>query len=200
MENVIGLPFWLAGGDGAPERLREALAAGATGVQVGTAFAFCAESGLREDYRRALLAKVISGSAKVFTDPIASPTNFPFKVAQLEGSLSEAEVYSARPRICDLGYLREAYTTAEGTVAYRCSGEPVTIYLSKGGKLENTSGRKCLCNALMANIGHAQVRNGKHTETSLVTTGDDLVTIMRFLPSDGTSYTAADVIAKLTCS
>jgi nitronate monooxygenase len=196
----LGLPFWLAGGYGSAAKFREALAAGATGVQVGTAFAFCAQSGLRDDYKHALLAKAIAGNPKVFTDPLASPTNFPFKVAQLEGSLSEAEVYSARPRICDLGYLREAYRTAEGTVDYRCSGEPVTTYLSKGGRLENTVGRKCLCNALMANIGHAQVRNSKHTEAGLVTTGDDLVTITRFLPSDGASYTAADVIAKLTCS
>ena len=196
----LGLPFWLAGGYGSAAKFREALAAGATGVQVGTAFAFCTESGLRDDYKHALLAKAIAGAARVFTDPLASPTNFPFKVAQLEGSLSEAEVYSARPRICDLGYLREAYRTAEGAVDYRCSGEPVTTYLSKGGKLENTVGRKCLCNALMANIGHAQVRNSKHTEAGLVTTGDDLVTIARFLPSDGASYTAADVIAKLTCS
>ena len=154
----LGLPFWLAGGYGTAEKLREALAAGATGVQVGTAFAFCAESGLRDDYKQALVKKAISGEARVFTDPLASPTGFPFKAAQLEGTVSEREVYLARPRICDLGYLREAYRTAEGTIDYRCAGEPVTVYLSKGGKVENTVGRKCLCNALMANIGHPQVR------------------------------------------
>ena len=60
----LGLPFWLAGGYGTAEKLREALAAGATGVQVGTAFAFCAESGLRDDYKQALLKKAISGEAK----------------------------------------------------------------------------------------------------------------------------------------
>ena len=57
----LGLPFWLAGGYGAAERLREAFAAGATGVQVGTAFAFCAESGLRDDYKQALLKKAFRG-------------------------------------------------------------------------------------------------------------------------------------------
>ncbi len=195
---ALGLPFWLAGGYGAAAELSKALAEGAAGVQVGTAFAFCAESGLRDDYKRALLAKAIAGEARVFTDPLASPTDFPFKIAQLEGSLSELEVYAARPRICDLGYLREAYRTADGSVDYRCAGEPVTIYVAKGGKLENTYGRKCLCNALVANIGYAQVRNGKHTEIGLVTTGDDLAGITRFLPANGTSYTAADVIAKLT--
>src|SRR6266567_2024876 len=45
----LGVPFWLAGGYGSPEKLLEALDQGATGVQVGTAFAFSEESGLRPD-------------------------------------------------------------------------------------------------------------------------------------------------------
>ena len=110
----LGLPFWLAGGYGTAEKLREALAAGATGVQVGTAFAFCAESGLRDDYKQALVKKAISGEAKVFTDPLASPTGFPFKAAQLEGTVSEREVYLARPRICDLGYLTRGLQDSRG--------------------------------------------------------------------------------------
>jgi nitronate monooxygenase len=194
---ALGVPFWLAGGYGSAEKLREALAAGATGVQVGTAFAFCAESGLRGDYKQALLKKAISGEAKVFTDPSASPTGYPFKVAQLKGSLSEREVYEARPRICDLGYLREAYRTAAGTIDYRCAGEPVSVYLSKGGKAEDTVGRKCLCNALVANIGHPQVRGGKYVERGLVTSGDDLREISSFLLPDRFVYNASDVIAKL---
>src|SRR6202521_397793 len=79
----LGLPFWLAGGYGSAEKLAEALAAGATGVQVVTAFAFCAESDLRDDYKQALLKKALSGEAKVFTDSSASPTGYPFKVAQV---------------------------------------------------------------------------------------------------------------------
>ncbi len=194
----LGVPFWLAGGYGSPEKLRAALAAGAAGVQVGTAFALCTESGLRDDYKQALLQKAISGQVRVFTDPLSSPTGFPFKAVQLEGSLSEPETYLARPRICDLGYLREAYRTAEGRVGYRCSAEPVTTYLSKGGLLENTAGKKCLCNALMADIGHSQRRNGGYVEPCLVTSGDDLSGITRFLPSSGSAYRAADVIAILT--
>jgi nitronate monooxygenase len=193
----LALPFWLAGGYGSPERLRQALDAGAAGVQVGTAFAFCAESGLREDYKQALLDSAISGDARVFTDPVASPTSFPFKVARLDGTVSEQEAYLARPRICDLGYLREAYRTPEGTIDFRCAAEPETIYVSKGGQLENTAARKCLCNALMANIGHPQVRAGKHLEKGLVTSGDDLTEIIRFLPPNGSTYTAADVVKNL---
>ena len=193
----LGLPFWLAGGYGSAEKLREAVAAGATGVQVGTAFAFCEESGLRDDYKQALLQKSIAGEAEVFTDPLASPTGFPFKAAQLQGTLSEAEVYLARPRICDLGYLRETYRTEEGGIEYRCAGEPLSVYLSKGGEEEKTVGRKCLCNALMANIGNAQVRGGKYVEKGLVTSGDDLGEVRTFLPPARPAYTAADVVAKL---
>jgi len=193
----LKLPFWLAGGYGSPEKLREALASGAAGVQVGTAFAFCAESALRNDYKQALLEKVVSGEARVSTDPLASPTSFPFKVAPLDGTVSEHEVYVARPRICDLGFLREAYRTAEGGVGFRCSAEPVSIYVSKGGKPEDTVGRKCLCNALVANIGHPQVRNGKYVEKGLVTSGDSLSDIGRFLPSNGAAYGAAEVVTQL---
>jgi nitronate monooxygenase len=196
---ALGLPFWLAGGYGygAPGKIRAARAAGAAGVQVGTSFAFCSESGLRDDYKQAVLQMARAGAARVFTDPVASPTGFPFKVVQLEASLSQPEVYGARPRICDVGYLREAYRTAEGQIGYRCAAEPPTVYVSKGGKLDDTVGRKCLCNALLANIGHAQVRNHKHVELGLVTSGDELSAIARFLPRAATSYSAADVLSEL---
>jgi len=82
-------------------------------------------------------------------------------------------------------------------VDYRCPGEPVTVFISKGGKPESTIGRKCLCNALLANIGLAQVRAGKHVEVGLVTSGDDLKAIPQFLPEGQHSYSAADVVAKL---
>lgn len=193
----LGLPFWLAGGYGSPENVRESLAAGATGVQVGTAFAYCAESALREDYKQALLAKVVSGDARVVTDPLTSPTGFPFKVAQLEGTLSDPDVRAARPRICDLGYLREAYKRTDGEIGYRCPGEPVAVYISKGGKQENTVGRTCLCNALVATIGQPQVRSGRYVERGIVTSGDDLTGIARFLPQGQLIYGAADVVKKL---
>jgi nitronate monooxygenase len=193
----LGLPFWLAGGYGRPEKLREALAAGAAGIQVGTVFALCAESGLSDRYKRRVLEGIGSGQARVFTDPLASPTHFPFKIVQVEGSLSEPAVYSARPRACDLGYLHEAYRTPVGTIGYRCAAEPEATYLAKGGKPENASGRKCLCNALLANIGMPQLRKGDYLEQGLVTAGDDLEAAVRFLPAKGLVYTAADVVAKL---
>ena len=54
--------------------IADALAAGAAGVQVGTLFAFCEESGLREDLKRDVVKKCQSETLNVFTDPIASPT------------------------------------------------------------------------------------------------------------------------------
>lgn len=193
----LGAPFWLAGGYASPARLQAALAGGAAGIQVGTAFAFCRESGLREDLKRKLLEKARRYEAEVFTDPWASPTGFPFKVARLEGSCSDKEVYEARPRICDLGFLREIYRGENGQIGYRCPAEPLSLYLAKGGNAEDAAGRKCLCNALMANIGLQQVRGSHHVEPPLVTAGDDLTEIARFLPAGATSYTAADVLEAL---
>jgi nitronate monooxygenase len=194
---ALAVPFWLAGGYGSPDKLREALQEGAAGVQVGTAFAFSQESGLRDDLKRDLLAQAAAGNSAVFTDPLASPTGFPFKVAQLDGTSSNAGVYEARLRVCDLGFLREAYMTPDGKEGYRCSAEPVDNYLAKGGALEETVGRKCLCNALMANVGKAQIRRGGAIEPALVTVGDDLNTVGQFLAPGATSYSAADVISKL---
>jgi nitronate monooxygenase len=193
----LGVPFWLAGGYGRSGKVREALEMGAAGVQVGTAFAFSEESGLRKDLKKALLAQAATGSAKVFTDPLASPTGFPFKVAQLHGSYSDEGVATARTRVCDLGYLREPYAMAEDKIGYRCSAEPVANYLAKGGKLEDTVGRKCLCNALLANIGHPQTRKDDSAEPPLVTVGDDLNLVAAFLTDGRESYSAADVVASL---
>ncbi|MBL8137359.1 MAG: nitronate monooxygenase [Acidobacteria bacterium] len=195
---ALGLPFWLAGGAGTADRVREALAAGAAGVQVGTAFAMCAESGLRDDLRQTLLAQVRDGAVDVVTNAVASPTGFPFKVATVADSLSEAGVLAARPRICDLGYLREAYRDDDGTVGFRCPSEPVNVYVAKGGDRVETTGRACICNALLATVGMPQMRAGKIEEPPIVTMGDDLSGVGRFLRPGATDYTAADVIASLT--
>jgi nitronate monooxygenase len=194
---ALGVPFWLAGGYGNPEKLREALSQGAAGIQTGTAFAFTQESGLRPDLKQRLLRQAVAGSGQVFTDPQASPTGFPFKVAQLAGTTSQPDVYEERTRVCDLGYLREPYITPDGDIGYRCSAEPVATYVAKGGKVEETVGRKCLCNTLLSNIGLAQIRKDGSAEPALVTVGDDLNTVAQFLAPGRESYSAADVVARL---
>jgi nitronate monooxygenase len=194
---ALGVPFWLAGGYGNAKSVRYALDQGAAGVQVGTAFAFTRESGLRPDLKQALIAQATTGTGEVFTDPVASPTGFPFKVALLQGSYSDPEVAAARTRVCDIGLLRESYATPDGKIGYRCSAEPVANFVAKGGKVEDTVGRKCLCNALLANIGYAQVRKDQSVEPPLITIGDDLNTVAQFLAPGRTSYGAADVVASL---
>ncbi len=186
----LGLPFWIAGGSGSPEGLQAALDVGAAGIQVGTLFAFCDDSGLAQDYKHSVLEHAVKGDVDVFTDPNASPTGFPFKVVDWGANPSDLD---KRPRVCDLGYLRIAYKTKVGKVDYRCSAEPVDAYVKKGGIREETSGRRCLCNALMANIGLPQVRDGGVEESPLLTSGDDLVTIQHFLRGR-TQYAAGEVL------
>lgn len=193
----LGLPFWLAGAYGSPERLRAARAAGASGVQVGTPFALCVESGLMPSARRALIQKALAGHAKVFTDPLASPTGFPFKVAELTGTLTDDALYQSRQRLCDLGFLREAYRRDDGSIGYRCPAEPVAAFVAKGGQASDTVGRKCLCNALIANVGMPQELADGTTELPLITLGDDYANIGRFCSPEHPEFTAADVIRVL---
>jgi nitronate monooxygenase len=195
---ALGLPFWLAGSYGSPEQVVHALDAGATGVQVGTAFAFCEESGLHEDLKRSVIRMSRDGELDVFTDPVASPTGFPFKVLEFKGSLSESDVYHERQRQCDLGYLRQAYQRPDGSLGWRCPAELVDVFVRKGGRAEECAGRKCICNALLANVGLGQVRSCGEREKPLITCGDDVKSIHRYLShDDATGYSARDVVRRL---
>ncbi|MEO6060516.1 MAG: nitronate monooxygenase [Thermoflexales bacterium] len=190
----FGLPFWFAGGFGNPRQLKNILAAGATGVQVGTAFALCDESGMAPALKKSVLGQVFDEAAQVFTSPNASPTGFPFKVVSVPGTMSDPEVYAARNRICDLGFLRVIVKNEDGTLNYRCPAEPVEDYVRKGGKIEDTAGRACLCNNLVATAGYGQHRKDGAVEQALVTSGDDLAAVGQLVPAGKTSYGAADVL------
>ena len=193
----LGLPFWLAGSYATPERLTEARQTGAAGIQVGTAFAFCDESGVEPGLKSRVLDSVRNGTLDVFTDPLASPTGFPFKVARLEGTLGEDATYVDRHRICDLGYLRRPFRKAPGELGYRCPGEPEDHFVRKGGHCEETEGRKCICNGLMATIGLGQIQSDGTPEPALITTGDDVAGLTRFLHEGANHYSAADVVHHL---
>lgn len=188
-----GLPYWIAGSFGKPQMLKHALDLGARGVQVGTAFAFSDESGFSADVKKQVFEQVEHGGAKVFTDPVASPSGFPFKIVELPGTASEEPVYKARKRVCDLSYLRSCYRKDDGTVGYRCSAEPVKAFVRKGGTVEQTEGKKCLCNALMSNIGLGQIRKGE-VEPTIVTSGDDLTEMITTLGKGRGHYSAKDVL------
>lgn len=167
----LGLPFWLAGGFGMPGKLAEALALGASGIQAGTLFAFCEESGLAPEIKRRVLDGVQRGHLSVHTDPTLSPTGFPFKVVREPGTTS-----ATRRRICDLGYLRHFYWKSDGSVGARCPGESEADYLRKGGDPAETNGCACICNGLMASAGLAQIRPDA-AEMPIITAGDALAAL-----------------------
>ncbi|MFI6474406.1 hypothetical protein ACIBL5_29575 [Streptomyces sp. NPDC050516] len=190
---ALGIPFWLAGGAAHPERLGGARALGAVGVQLGSVFALCEESGLRDDLRTELRGRARAGTLRVRNDPRASPTAFPFKVAELPGTLSEESVRAARRPVCDLGYLRTPARAASGELVYRCAAEPIAAYVRKGGDAVDTAGRVCLCNGLLATVGLGQRRPRGVSEPPVVTIGQDLGFLDDISP-DGRPYTAAQVI------
>ncbi len=196
--NQLGLPYWMAGYYATPEKVAEVKAKGASGVQVGTLFAFCTDSGLSPQLRRESLEIIKTTKAPeggwIFTDPRSSPTGFPFKAAKLPGSIADKSIYELRQRICDLGYLRHAYQKEDGSVGQRCPAEPVKDYIKKNGNEADTVGRKCLCNALFADINMPQTQAGGKIEPHLLTAGDDLNNIARLFKNGSVEYSAMDVI------
>lgn len=192
----LHVPFWIGGGVTSPERVREALSLGAAGVQVGTLFAYCRESGMDRHLREEIIARAQSNALEVKTSMVASSTGYPFKVASIPGTISDESLYEQRDRKCDLGYLRDAYVRENGSIGYRCAAEPVDAYLRKGGLLEETVGSTCLCNGLMATCGLGQVRGDGRPELPLVTSGD-FVNEIRLVADGNASYGALDVIEYL---
>ncbi len=189
---ALGKPFYLAGGYGSPCGLRFARSVGAAGIQVGSLFSLTDESGYPEGTTRRLVRRLHRGDISVSTEGRVSSTGFPFKVLTAEDTLADDAVYDERRRVCDLGYLREPYLDAKGRLMGRCPAEPVKTYTSRGGDPAEAEGRACLCNALLANIGHAQ-RRADGPEPPLFTGGDAL----EDLPlgsAENPQYDADDVI------
>lgn len=190
---AIGLPFWLAGSYGSPEGLRRAHRAGARGIQAGTVFALSRESALAPRLKHQILGRLADGTADVATDGSASPTGFPFKVHQLEGTLSDRAVRDGRRRLCDLGYLRQP-VARDGGLAYACPAEPEPAFKSKGGRQPQATDRMCLCNALFAAAGLPQQRRDGYVEPPVFTGGADLDAVRR-LSGDGDGYSATRAVA-----
>jgi nitronate monooxygenase len=132
--------------------IKTVLVAAAAGIQVGTAFAFCEESGVDEAAKRRILDAARAGAPRVRSSARASPTGFPFKMLALAGAVGD-------PRV-----VRE---------------------------------RDCVCNGLLGTIGMGQVRGGGRVEPPLITSGDDVAGILRFVRPGATSYSARDVLDAL---
>ena len=193
----VGLPFWLAGGRATPESVADAISQGAEGVQVGTLFALSNESGLLPKYRMQMLDAAREGTLKVRTDHRASPTGFPFKVVELPGTVGSDEVYKARPRLCDLGYLRSAHIDVAGKVTYRCAAEPESPFMKKGGEAEDLNARICLCNGLVAAVGLGQERPDGYVEAPLLTLGATTSDVTDMLNDFPDGWSAIDVVNRL---
>jgi NAD(P)H-dependent flavin oxidoreductase YrpB (nitropropane dioxygenase family) len=194
---TLGLPFWLAGSFGSPVKLLEAEALGARGIQVGTLFAMSRESGFVPDLQTTLREALLDDQLTTRTDALASPTGFPFKVALVDGTLSDLGLRDHREPLCDLGHLRTAFRREDGRIDYRCPAEPVKMFERKGGATEEIPGRVCLCNALTASVGLAQTRKDGSVDLPLVTLGDDLDGPRALLATHPLGYSAVDAIAWL---
>jgi nitronate monooxygenase len=200
----IGLPFWLAGGYGNHEKLRQALSLGAAGVQVGSAFALTEESGMKSAYRNAILDKIKKGTADedLVLTTLFSPTGFPFKVVQLENTVAKDSVYLDRPRVCDIGLLEQRGFSkpdinGNRILFQRCSAAPVSGFIKKRGLSHNTEERRCLCNGLLSTVGLGQISGqaGAITEEpAIVTLGNHLEGVRRLSRQGQVSYRVQDVV------
>jgi nitronate monooxygenase len=160
---------------------------------VGTAFAFCNESGIVPEIKHEVLRQCLNGKLKVLTDFQASPTGYPFKLIKLKNMGTDQEENKERERICDLCYLRHPYCKGDSEIGYRCPGEPISTYLLKGGCQDETIGKQCLCNGLLATIGLGQIREDG-CEFPIVTAGEDFSFITALVKNSRLTYSAADVI------
>jgi NAD(P)H-dependent flavin oxidoreductase YrpB (nitropropane dioxygenase family) len=188
----IGKPFWIGGSYGSPEKLVHAQSMGACGIQAGSIFALCEESGMDKILRERIRELGYTGELVVKTDFEISPTSFPLKVVQLKGTISESEIYEGRKRVCDKGVLVNLYEKADGSIGYRCPSEPTDIFLCKGGNLEDTIGSGCVCNGLLATGGVSNTG-----EIPMVTLGDDDSFLKHLMADKHGSYHASDAIEYL---
>lgn len=189
---ALGLPFWLAGGQAEPSALAQARELGAAGIQVGTAFAFCSDSGMDPKIRLKAIAAFLANQIKTITEGRGSPTGFPFKVLPLPGT-EGARAAAARIRqACQHGYLRNAFRKADGSLTWRCPSEPEDNYTAKGGDPADCADRRCLCNGLLATAGFPHKLKEGGAELALITSG--LVENIKNFLSNATDYDANAVI------
>lgn len=187
----LGIPFWIGGGFASPEGLAQAQSLGAVGIQAGSIFALCEDSGMDPEFRAEIRRKGWNRELVVRTDPKVSPTGFPFKLVQLAGTLSEPEVYKDRERVCNICLLRTPHIYND-KIVYRCSSEPIANYLSKGGKIEDTVGAGCPCNFLLSAAGL-----GNPNEPPGFTLGDDYSFLQHLMTNENSSYSAEQAVRYL---
>lgn len=190
----LGIPFWIGGSFASPEGLAEAQSLGAVGIQAGSIFALSEDSGMDPEFRAEIRRQGWNRELVVRTDPKASPTGFPFKLIQLANTQSDPGVYEDRKRVCNICLLRTLHMHKD-EIVYRCSSEPIVNYLSKGGKIEDTVGARCLCNVLLS-----AVKLGNPKEPPAFTLGDDVRFLHHLMKNENDSYTARQAVEYLLSS
>ncbi len=108
---------------------------------------------------------------------------------QIGGTISDADVYENRHRVCDESALVVLYERPDGSIGYRCPSEPVAKYIAKGGNVEDTVGRGCLCNGLLSTVGL-----GNAGEAMVLTLGDDVSFLPHLMKDAEDSYSTKDAI------
>ena len=202
------IPFWLAGGYGSRAKLQEALAAGANGVQVGTVFALAEESGMKPEYRSAILAAIKDGvdDADLVRTTIFSPTGFSFKVVQLprhalRTTMSMPTGGASATSACYSSAASASRTKhGERTLFQRCPAGPIDTYVKQRGLERNTDERRCLCNGLLSCVGLGQVKEIQGElveEPAIVTLGNHLDGVRRLSRQGQTHYHVEDVVADI---
>lgn len=148
---ALGVPYYPAGGKA--DKLEDILAQGGAGIQAGSIFALSDESEYSGKYKLEVLKKIRDGNLEVKADPDISPSGYTFEVVQMEGTMSDLNLRNEQERKCWYGYLAERYRKEDGSIGSRCPAEPVEDYVEKGGDIENTLNKACLCSILLAAVG-----------------------------------------------
>jgi NAD(P)H-dependent flavin oxidoreductase YrpB (nitropropane dioxygenase family) len=171
----LGVPVVLAGG--AARAYADVERMGGAGVQIGSLFAVTQESGMSPLERGKVVMSALLGKLRVHSNKGVSPTGYPFEVAEVDGTLSDPEVYQARTRVCDLSVLRTPYVNADGEIGWRC---PADDSDKMSGRFRGPFAAKkigeaaCLCNGLFASAGMPQIDLTRGTkEPSIITLGEN---------------------------
>jgi NAD(P)H-dependent flavin oxidoreductase YrpB (nitropropane dioxygenase family) len=170
----LEIPIYAAGnfkGGGTREEFQNWISKGAYGLQIGSRFALCEESGMREDLRKQILEKNQQDGVDIKTDMNASPTGYPIKIAQLPGTISDEAIHQARKRVCNKKYLVRSHFQEQPDGSqketYICAAMSPEEYSRLGGDPSETEGKVCLCNGLLSTAGYYQ-----EVENAVVTLGE----------------------------
>ena len=189
----LGIPFWIGGGTASPEMLKWARSVGASGIQVGSIFALCEESGMNSEIRKKIRQLGFEDKLIIRGDERISPSGYSFKVVEMEGTLSQRSVYESRVRICNHGGFFIPFERSDGLIGYRCPAEPINVFKLKFGDIKDTVGRACFCNGLLVTCAL-----GNPGEPPIITLGNDFSFLKKLMKHRDDTYIAEDAMKYLT--